>query len=119
MLRYRTGVRHAYNWYRQVVQRGKGFGFITPEGGQKVASCTTAPSPARFQDPCRGERVEFGIVQGAKDRRPGALSARAAGLALSTNGRIAQAVRPFSFWATSGARRPAVAVPATGIPHPE
>jgi CspA family cold shock protein len=50
-------------WFNE----SKGFGFITPEGGQKDCSVHhSAIAGTGFKTLVEGERVEFDIVQGAK-----------------------------------------------------
>jgi CspA family cold shock protein len=50
-------------WFNET----KGFGFITPEGGQKDCFVHhSAISGSGFKTLAEGERVEFDIVQGAK-----------------------------------------------------
>src|SRR5438046_625827 len=65
----------------------KGFGFITPEGGQK--DCFVHHSAIQgggFRTLAEGERVEFDIVQGAKGpaAEAGAAGAAAAGAKASS-----------------------------------
>ena len=50
-------------WFNET----KGFGFITPEGGQKDCFVHHSAIKAQgFRTLAEGERVEFDIVQGAK-----------------------------------------------------
>ena len=62
-----TGSGNAYHRHREVVQRSKGFGFITPEDGSKDCFVHhTAIQGSGFRTLAEGQRVEFDIVQGQK-----------------------------------------------------
>ena len=58
---------NAYHRQSKWFNDAKGFGFITPEAGRRIASSIIPPSRATASRRWpRGERVEFDIVQGQK-----------------------------------------------------